>query len=149
MSCLSHLHRLNQSPDLYFTVLILTYRPLTVLLFYSLIFVCQKRCKKNHCCFFLLPWMNANMQEERKVFCFQVYSWNRRVILYVLAKRAPALTFEIPSEAPLCFPSVQKFATVHFPEHARCSGMRRLQSQPCSPPLSQVCEDYRQSELCY
>lgn len=49
------------------------------------------------------------------MFCFQVYSRNRTVRLYVLANWALALTFEIPSEAPLCFPSVQKFATVHFP----------------------------------
>lgn len=59
--------------------------------------------------------MNANMQQRRTVFCFQVYSRNRTVILYVLANWTLALTFEIPSEAPLCFPSVQKFTTVHFP----------------------------------
>ncbi|XP_029685337.1 LIM domain kinase 2 isoform X1 [Takifugu rubripes] len=40
-----------------------------------------------------------------------------------------------------------KFATVHFPELVRCSNMRRLQSQPCSAPVSQVCEDYTQSEV--
>lgn len=55
------------------------------------------------------------MHQGQTVFCFQVYSRNRTVILYVLANWALALTFEIPSEAPLCFPSVQKFATVHFP----------------------------------
>lgn len=99
--------------------------------------------------FFLLPRMNANVQQGRTVFCFQVYSRNRRVILYVLAKWALALTLEIPSEAPLCFPSAQKFATVHFPELVRCSNMRRLQSQPCSAPVSQVCQDDTQSEICY
>lgn len=59
--------------------------------------------------------MNANMQQGRTRFCFQVYSRNRIVVLYVLANGARVLTSEIPSEAPLCLPSLQTFATVHFP----------------------------------
>lgn len=69
------------------------------------------------------------MQQRWTVFCFQVYSRNGTVILNILANWALALTFEIPSEAPSCFPSVQKFATVHFP------ASKMLQREAASEPV--------------